>query len=204
MTKQTQVGLDDLNPRSCIVSGEKLEKSQMVRFVAGPENRIFPDLKNNLPGRGVWVENNKASVSKAVEKRLFTRAMKQEVQADPDLPELLDSLILKQSLQALAIAKKAGRLITGFAKVDSAIRSNKADLLMHAKDAAADGKRKLASATAFVVHMGGAEIKTVSCWSGEEMSAALGLGNAMHVAAIPGGATRNLIAAIEKLENYRA
>ena len=196
-------GKDELNPRSCIVSRQRLEKDQLIRFVLGPENRVYPDLKENLPGRGVWVENAKASVEKAVAAKLFSRGFKQEAKVDENLPELIEKLLAERALQGLALVKKSGRLVTGFSKVDSAIRSNKVGLLLHASDAADDGKRKLASATAFVKHMGGADIETASCWSGDEMSAVLGLGNVMHAAAEPGGVTRNLIAAIKRLEDYK-
>ena len=192
-----------MNPRSCIVSRQRLEKEQLIRFVLGPDNQVYADLKETLPGRGVWVEAKKSVVKKAVEARLFSKGFKQEAKADPGLADLIERLLAERALQGLAMVKKSGKLVTGFSKVDSAVRSNKVDLLLHANDAADDGKRKLASATAFVRHMGGEEIKTTSLWSCEEMSSVLGLGNVMHAAAAPGGATRNLIASIRKLENYR-
>jgi len=194
----------DVNPRTCIVSRKTFDRDELIRFVTGPDGSIVPDLKENLPGRGVRVEAKKTSVQTAVNKQLFARALKADAKADPELPQRLDALLEERALQALALTKKAGLLITGFAKVDAAIRSNKADLLLHSVDAAEDGKRKLASATAFVKHLGGEEIEVVSCLGSEEMSAVLGLGNVNHAAALPGGATRNLIKAIRKLEKYRA
>ncbi len=204
MKKRNIAGEDDVNPRSCIVSRERHDKKDLIRFVAGPDGKIFPDLKENLPGRGVWVEAKKSSVQIAIEKRLFAKGLKTDVRAEDDLAELVEKLLHERALQALALAKKAGFLLTGFAKVDSAIRANNVVLLIHANDAADDGKRKLASAVSFVGHMGGSEIPVASCWSGDEMSAVLGLGNAMHAAALPSGASRNLIAAVKKLEYYKA
>jgi predicted RNA-binding protein YlxR (DUF448 family) len=199
-----QQGDDELNPRSCIVSRERLEKEKLIRFVIGPGDEVYPDLKETLPGRGVWVEAKMSSVQKAVEKRLFAKAFKQDVQVRDDLAGLIDKLLNERALQALAITKKSGLLLTGFSKVDSAIRSNTVKLLLHASDAAEDGRRKLSSATAFVVHMGGKETPLANYWSCDELSVALGLGNVMHAAALSGGATRNLIAAIERLAQYRA
>ncbi len=199
-----QQGDDELNPRSCIVSRERLEKEKLIRFVIGPGDEVYPDLKETLPGRGVWVEAKMSSVQKAVEKRLFAKAFKQDVQVRDDLVGLIDKLLNERALQALAITKKSGLLLTGFSKVDSAIRSNTVKLLLHASDAAEDGRRKLSSATAFVVHIGGKETPLSNYWSCDELSVALGLGNVMHAAALSGGATRNLIAAIERLTQYRA
>lgn len=197
-------GLQEMNPRSCIVTREASDRENLIRFVASPDGVITPDLKGNLPGRGVWVTGQKKYLVEAVAKKLFSRALKKQVQADDDLPELVEKLIAKRALNSLAMAKKAGVIISGMAKVDSAVRSGKVVLLLHANDGAADGKRKLASATAFVDHMEGDKIDVFECWSIEEMSVALGIGNAVHIAAVYGGATNNLKAAILQLQEYRS
>lgn len=204
MKGRLQQGADDMNPRSCIVSRKRLERNSLIRFVSDPNGRIIPDLKETLPGRGVWIEARKSSVEAAVSRGLFARGMKAQVQADKDLADLVETLLTERALQALAMAKKAGLLVAGFAKVDSAIRTNRAALLLHATDAAQDGRRKLASAVSAVKHMGGDDVATTDCLSSDQMSAVLGLENATHAAALHGGATRSLIAAVEKLEKYRA
>jgi predicted RNA-binding protein YlxR (DUF448 family) len=197
-----ETGEDELNPRTCIVSRDRFDKEDLIRFVAGPDGQVVADLKENLPGRGVWVEARKEVVKRAIEKQLFARALKTECKADEGLAELVEQLLGQRALQALALTRKAGLLVTGFAKVDGAVRSNRVDLLLHASDAASDGKRKLASATAFVKHVGGEALMVSECWTCEEMSAALGLGNVNHAAALNGGATRNLIAALRRFEKY--
>lgn len=201
--QQVKLG-DELNPRSCIVTGEKLEKQHLIRFVVSPENEIVPDLKGKLPGRGVWVKANKKHVGEAIKKDHFSKALKMKVSASEGLGNLIEELLDKQAISALAIANKAGSLVTGFSKVDGAIRSGKVALLLHASDSAADGRRKLASATAFVDHMEGDKVLVRECWTIDQMSKSLGVGNAVHVAAIQSGATRNLIDAIDQLSNYQA
>ena len=42
--------------RKCIATGQVLSKTQLVRFVLGPSNKICPDPENKLPGRGIWVK----------------------------------------------------------------------------------------------------------------------------------------------------
>lgn len=203
MGKQKTAGESDVNPRSCIVTRERFDREKLIRFVKGPDDLVVPDLKGNLPGRGVWVEARKSKVQAAVEKQLFARSLKSEAKADGNLPELIEKLLNDRALQALALSKKAGLLVSGFSKVDTAIRSNSVVLLVHASNAAEDGKRKLAAAANSVQHLGGDAVKTVECWTVEEMSAVLGIGNATHVAALRGGASRQLGVAIEKLEYYR-
>ena len=37
-----------VSERKCIATGKVLSKSELVRFVLGPNNVIYPDLENNL------------------------------------------------------------------------------------------------------------------------------------------------------------
>ena len=41
--------------RRCIVTRQALEKPAMIRFVIDPDGQVTPDLKERLPGRGLWV-----------------------------------------------------------------------------------------------------------------------------------------------------
>ena len=41
--------------RRDIVSGAVMDEACLVRFVAGPEGVIYPDLGRKLPGRGLWL-----------------------------------------------------------------------------------------------------------------------------------------------------
>ena len=41
--------------RRDVVSGEVMEEARLIRFVAGPDGQVVPDLARKLPGRGIWV-----------------------------------------------------------------------------------------------------------------------------------------------------
>ncbi len=72
--------------RRCIVTRQALEKPAMIRFVIDPDGRVTPDLKERLPGRGLWVTATRAALDQAVAKHAFSKAAKQSVKAAPDLP----------------------------------------------------------------------------------------------------------------------
>ena len=57
---------DGLNDRTCIVTRESGDADALIRFVAGPDGMVVPDLKRQLPGRGCWVKAERALVDKAV------------------------------------------------------------------------------------------------------------------------------------------
>ncbi len=65
-------------------------------------------------------------------------------------------------------------MVSGSTKVDQAIRSGAAALVLHAQEAASDGVRKLDQARRVVVHMDGPEIPA-SLFKGEEMDLAFGV-----------------------------
>lgn len=61
--------------RTCVVTGEKLEKRQLLRIVKTPTNEIIPDLTGKINGRGAYIKKDidvleKAKKSKILEKKL--------------------------------------------------------------------------------------------------------------------------------------
>ena len=79
--------------RKCIATGQVLSKSELVRFVLGPNSLIYPDPENKLPGRGIWVKADRSAISKAERGQLFSRAAKQSANCSGNLAELVENLI---------------------------------------------------------------------------------------------------------------
>ena len=60
--------------RKCIATGDVRPKSELIRFVVGPDHSIYPDLAGKLPGRGIWVSANAKALETAVKKNHFPSA----------------------------------------------------------------------------------------------------------------------------------
>ncbi|MCP4999030.1 MAG: RNA-binding protein [Hyphomicrobiales bacterium] len=179
----------------CIVSRDVRPKDELLRFVLAPDGAVTPDLKQNLPGRGVWTNPDRTAVSEAVKKGLFARGFKQQVPKNADLPDLVARLMKKQALNLLSLCNRAGLITTGFEKVASALGGKKpVRLLLHANDASEDGVRKLCSPKA--------GLETVSMFSRDEMSLALGQANVVHAAVRKGDLADHLVRAAKRFENY--
>ena len=144
-----------MNDRTCIVTREAGSADELIRFVVAPDGTVVPDLKRALPGRGCWVTATRARVEEAMRKNLFARSLKESVTVPDGLAALIDTLMVKNLQGALGLSRKAGLLLTGAAKVEGAIRSGEAALVMHATDAAADGIRKMDQARKAVAMAGG-------------------------------------------------
>src|SRR5689334_17212106 len=94
--------------RRDIVTGEVRDEAGLIRFVAGPDGAVVPDLARKLPGRGLWVAADRASVETAAKKGLFARAAKAKVTAPADLADLVESLLKRRLLSALGLARRGG------------------------------------------------------------------------------------------------
>lgn len=165
--------------RMCVVTRDVLPKEEMIRFVLDPEVRVTPDLKCNLPGRGVWVRADREVLDLAVRKRQFARGFKTECQVDPDLTDLVARLLRQQALGRLGLIRKAGQLALGFGKVEKAISRQRLAAVIHASDAADDGVRKLEQAFKRR-YAGEIPCPVIRVFSSEELGAALGGGNVIH------------------------
>lgn len=199
-------GLEEavMNGRMCIVSRRSLAPESLVRFVAAPDGRLVPDLKRRLPGRGAHVEARRETVELAVKRRLFSRALKRDVLGLETLADDLDAVLVRSALGSLGLARKAGQIVTGSAKVDAALRTGKAAASLHATDAAPDGVRKLDGAR----HAGETSGRAGSTpmfrlFETDEMSLALGGENVVHAAILPGPAGMALVKRLEALRAYR-
>src|SRR5690606_28744965 len=59
--------------RQDLASRQALDESRLIRFVADPDGAVVPDLARKLPGRGLWVAADRASLEAAIKKNLFAR-----------------------------------------------------------------------------------------------------------------------------------
>ena len=189
--------------RTCIVTRQAGEPEGLIRFVAAPDMSVVPDLKRNLPGRGCWVTAERSRVEEAARKNLFRRALKAEVTVNRDLADMVETLLTKSLSGALGLARKAGTVALGAAKTEAAVRSGKALFVLHAREAAEDGIRKLSQARRATFHLGGPDIPAYKLLSEAEMGLALGGTNVIHAAVLAQDAGKAALRRVVALDRYR-
>jgi predicted RNA-binding protein YlxR (DUF448 family) len=185
--------------RRDIVTGTVMEESRLIRFVAGPDGAVVPDLARKLPGRGLWVAADRASVQTAARKGLFARAAKRRLISPGDLADQVDGLLARRLLSALGLARKAGELTSGFEKVLASVAAGKAAFLVEALDGAADGRRKLIGA----FHRTTRPPRLVGLFTSEELGLALGAENVIHTAFLAGRGADRWAVDLERLGGFR-
>lgn len=195
--------VDDGPLRVCAVSRAKKPTEELIRFVAGPDGVIVPDLACRLPGRGVWIDATREAVAEAVRRKAFARSLKRNVSAPAELASQVERLMVRRLADRVSIANKAGLLVAGFAKVDEAIGERRAAVLIHASDAAADGTGKLDRKFKALLGGDGEPYAIVCELTGAELSLAIGRPNVIHAASAEGGASLRLFQEARRLRRYR-
>jgi predicted RNA-binding protein YlxR (DUF448 family) len=187
--------------RLCAATRTVRPVSELVRFVRAPDGSVIPDLKRKLPGRGVWVTATHAAVTEAVKRKVFARSFKEQVIVAPDLADQVEHLYMRHALDLFSLANKAGKVVTGFSKVESAIGAGGIAAVLHSAEAAHDGIRKLDQA----LRRAGLEnkVRRLSPFAGLEMDVALGRSNVIHAALTADAVSNALLARADDLARYR-
>ena len=189
--------------RTCIVTREAQASAGLIRFVLGPDQQVYPDLKHKLPGRGVWVTARSDLVEEAVRRRLFSRAFKTEAKAPETLPRDIERLLRDDLRQALSLANKAGSVITGFHKVEAAITDKPLVALIHAAEAAEDGRRKIANQLRKRLGDAISGFPVIQDLSNDELDLALGRSHVIHAALVAGAGSDGFLTRWHRYRSYR-
>lgn len=192
-----------MNDRTCIVTRESGSSENMIRFAASPDGALVPDIKGNLPGRGAWIKASRSILQEALRRKAFERNLQQELIIPDGLVEMVDRLLLKSALQSLSLTRKTGLVVSGLQKVDETVRSGQAAMVLHAFEAADDGKRKIAQAIHAAQELGKDNVPVISIFTGDDLGLAFGAAHVIHVAILKGAAAKSFIQRTQKLLSYR-
>jgi uncharacterized protein len=175
----------------------------MLRFALAPDGAVVPDIRRKLPGRGVWTSLSAEAVRRAAARGAFARAFRAKAEAPADLAEVVDALLERDALQSLSMANKAGLVVAGAFKVDSAIGNGGLAALIQASDGAADGAAKREQALRSRLGDASAAVARIKLFSSRQLDLALGKANVIHAALKSGAATSAFLARAERLRRFR-
>jgi predicted RNA-binding protein YlxR (DUF448 family) len=180
--------------RRCIVTGDVQPKAGLVRFVVGPDDMIYPDLAEKLPGRGIWVTADRDAIARAAAKGLFSRAAKAQVQVPANLADMVEQGLAHRVVELVSLVRKSGRAVVGFEKVKGWLAEGRAKVLLQASDGSERGKGKLWTPE------GG---RWFGCLTSAELGLAFGRDHAIHGALAAGGLTPRVISEAARLAGMR-
>jgi predicted RNA-binding protein YlxR (DUF448 family) len=195
--------------RMCAVTRQVRPIDELIRFVVSPSGEVMADLKRKLPGRGLWVSASHRAVAEAVRRSQFNKGFKRDVRVASTLAADTEASLVRSVVEALAMAAKAGQVVSGFSKVEGALEQrqtqNSIKALIHASDGAADGIRKLDALVRQNAGNGDESRKfpVVTALTSEQLDLALGRSNVIHAALLAGPASKTFLSRSQILVRYR-
>ena len=195
--------------RMCAVTREVRPVDELIRFVVSPSGEVMADLKRKLPGRGLWISASRQAVAEAARRHHFKKGFKRDVCVPPALPSDTENLLVRSAVEALAMAAKAGQVISGFGKVETALEPRHAQTpvraLIHASGGAADGIRKLDALAGRKAGINDdlGEFPIITALTSEQLDLALGRSNVIHAALLAGPAGKTFLSRCQMLVRYR-
>src|ERR1700712_3818720 len=191
--------------RMCAVTRAVRPIDELIRFVVSPSGDAIPDLKRKLPGRGLWISASHRAIAEAVKRHQFSKGFKRDVRVAPSLVADTENLLVRGVIEALAMAAKAGQVVSGFSKVEGALKERQAQALIHASDGAADGIRKLDAVLRQNAGTGdeSQQFPVVSILTSEQLDLALGRSNVIHAALLAGPAGKTFLSRSQTLVRYQ-
>jgi uncharacterized protein len=179
----------------CAVTREEASEDDLIRFALAPDGGVVPDLQAKLPGRGVWVSCSRTVLAEAIKRQVFARGFEAEAQVPEGLIELVGSLLRKQALNQVSLARKAGVAVQGFTKVEESLRKGHVRVLLHTKGAGDDGVAKLD-------RLAGAKTIVTNSFLEDEMDLAFGRPNVIHAAIAASGLADRLVVHLQRMAKY--
>lgn len=187
--------------RLCVATRTVRPVADLIRFVVGPDGSAVPDVKEKLPGRGVWVTATHDALHDAIKRKVFARGFKRDVRLPADLVGQTERLMERAVLDALAMAGKAGLVAVGFTKAEIALQREDVVALLHAAEAAPDGVRKLEGARR--QRQSDGAVVVVRALTSAQLDLALGRPNVVHAALLAGPPSHTFLARLRRLERFR-
>jgi predicted RNA-binding protein YlxR (DUF448 family) len=195
MTRGGQKDTGEGPERRCIVSGEVGPKAGLIRFVAGPDGQVVPDVLGRLPGRGFWVTSTREALDRAAAKGLFSRAARTKVTTPAELADLIEGMLARRVVELISLTRKAGLAVTGYEKVKDWLVNGTATVLIQASDGSERGKSKLRPPEKTGLFIG--------CLAAQEIGLAFGREHAIHGALAAGGLSNRVVEEAARLAGLR-
>jgi uncharacterized protein len=130
--------------RTCVGCRQTRPKGQFVRLACGPTGQLFLDHQGKLPGRGAYICPQRSCAEQASKGTRLREAFRHEVTPYPvdELVCAMASVMEDRALACIRIARKAGRVVSGYTQVSRALVSAPVACLLVAGDIACERLRE--------------------------------------------------------------
>ena len=194
--------------RRCILTGQSGPRDALLRLAVSPSGLVLPDAQEKAPGRGAWVCASRSALETALAdgklRAGLARAFKTGALEIPEtLPQKVEDALTRVLLERLGLEMRVGSLILGTQRIAEAARSGAIALLMHARDASEDGRKKLDQAWRVGRDAEGSGERGLELpLDRDALSVALGRENVVHLALADEAAAQRVVGPLARLVHY--
>jgi predicted RNA-binding protein YlxR (DUF448 family) len=93
--------------RTCILSGRKDTRDNLIRLALAPDGTVAPDIRAKAPGRGAWIGVDRITLEQAIAKgrlgKSLSRAFKTAVTVPADLADQIERALERAALDRLGL-----------------------------------------------------------------------------------------------------
>ena len=132
---------NEIKKHFCSVTKKMYPSENMIRFVLFPDNKYTIDLNYEFQGKEFFIFASKSTLARI--KDFVGDIYEKEPQVE-NLVTRIDSIIVKRIVSLIALARKSGKVILGYDKIQRLLLRNKIELLLQAKDGSESRRSGLA------------------------------------------------------------
>ncbi len=114
---------------------DDLNEDYFIKICLSPDNKLVPDLYDNLPGKSVWFPANMSVIADILKKEKLEAYFGVPEFLTTDLSALISKILRKKILNSISLAKKSGNLAIGIDAIKSQLTQKKHCLILVAKGA---------------------------------------------------------------------
>lgn len=167
----------------------------MLRLVLAPDGRVVPDLAENLPGASLSVEATKEALEQCAP--AVAEALGSQARLPGNLMAMVESGLVKRIIERIALARKGGYAVCGFAKVEQGLREGGKKLLLEAADGGEADRLKLEKLAAYQ------GIPVVGGLRRDELGKPFGRAEAVHVLLQESRINAEILKDLRRLAGFR-
>jgi uncharacterized protein len=130
--------------RTCVGCQQVGPKDRLIRLVCGPSGHVLLDIHGKLPGRGAYLCAQRPCAEQALKRTRLQEAFRREVTLTSidELVRAMASVLTERALGCIRIARKAGRVVSGYTQVSRALLYEPVACLLVAEDTARERLRE--------------------------------------------------------------
>ena len=131
--------------KKIFLNSSSINKDDFIKICLSPDNKLIPDLRDNLPGKSVWLPADKTLIDDILRKGDLKTYFGVSKIFSPDLISIIEVILRKKILSSISMAKKSGVLAIGLDAIKTQLIQKRHCLIIVAR-----GARSLADKSFFV------------------------------------------------------